>query len=669
MSGSRHLQAVDGNDPGEGGAAPLPHDIAAEQVVLGAVMLSPAALIEVRDILSPDGTEFYRPAHQIIWTAVLALADRGEPHDPLAVVRNLGRDLPKVGGGPYVHTLVSHVPTAVQAPYYAHAIRDLAYARRVAETGTRIAQLATAAPADGAVGELRSVVAAEVAPLTAADVHGWGEPAPLSSTWNLPEYPLTALPRWLGDYVAGLSDLTQTPPDLAGCLALSVLGVAAAGKVWVAAPAWREPTNLFTVVALPPGNRKSEVYRAMCAPIVAAEQALVEQARPRIAEAMVNRRMAEVHAERAEREAENAIDYTDTNQKAAALSDAADARMALDDATVPAEPRLFSDDATVERLTTYVSEQGGRFAVLSPEGEVFSIAAGRYSGTPNFAILKKGHAGEQVRVDRVGRPPELIDAATVTLGICTQPSVLEQLGQTPQFRGEGLLGRLLYSVPESLLGYRNTESLPIPAAIDDTYQTNVKALILTLNDVSPAATLEFTDDGKRAVTQMLTDTEPRFRPDGDLAHMTDWGGKLVGATVRIAGLLHLAEHFRDGWHTPITADTFTNARQLADYFTDHAKAAYDRIGADPAVADARALLNWARNTGAARFTARDAMRANKSRFAKVADLDPALRVLESHGWIRRLPDPPKAGRGRPAAPMYDVHPNAHAQATEPDHDE
>ena len=657
MSGSRHLQAVDGDDPGQGnGAAPMPHDIAAEQVVLGAVMLSPAALIEVRDMLSPDGAEFYRPAHQIIWTAVLALADRGEPHDPLAVVRKLGGDLAKVGGGPYVHTLISHVPTAVQAPYYAHAIRDLAYARRVVETGTRLSQLGTAAPADGAIGELRSTVTAEVAPLTAADAHGWGEPAPLSSARELPEYPLTALPRWLGDYVAGLSDLTQTPPDLAGCLALAVLGVAAAGKVWVAAPAWREPTNLFTVVALPPGNRKSEVYRAMCAPIVAAEQALVEEARPRIAEAQVNRRVAEVHADRAEREAENAIDYVDTNQKAAAMADAADARMALDDATVPAEPRLFSDDATVERLTTYVSEQGGRFAVLSPEGEVFSIAAGRYSGAPNFAILKKGHAGEQVRVDRVGRPPELIDAATVTLGICTQPSVLEQLGQTPQFRGEGLLGRLLYSVPESLLGYRNTETLPIPPAIDDTYQANVKALILSLNDVSPAATLEFTDDGKHAVTQMLADTEPRFRPDGDLAHMTDWGGKLVGACVRIAGLLHLAEHFRDGWHTPITADTFAQARQLADYFTGHAKAAYDRIGVDPAVADARALCDWARNTGTQRFTARDVLPAHRHRFKKVTDLDPALRVLETHGWIRRLPDPPKAGRGRPAAPMYEVHP-------------
>lgn len=660
MSGSRHLQAIAGGEPGDPGvgAASLPHDIAAEQVVLGAVMLSASALAEVRDVLG-EGGEFYRPAHQTIWHAVLTLADRGDPHDPLAVVRELGRELTKVGGGPYVHTLISHVPTAVQAGYYAHTVRDLAYARRVVETGARLAQLGTTAPNDGTIGELRAQVTSEVAPLTTPDTHGWGEPAPLSSTWDLPEYPITALPRWLGEYVAGLSDLTQTPPDLAGCLALAVLGVAAAGKVWVqAAPGWYEPTNLFTVVALPPGNRKSAVYGAMCAPIQTAEQALVEEARPRIAEAEIARKVAEAKAERAEQEAKNAHDYTDPAAKDLTISEATDARLALEETTVPAKPRLFSDDATVEKLTTHVAEQGGRFAVLSPEGEMFSIAAGRYSGAPNFAILKKGHAGEQVRIDRVGRAAELIDAATVTIGICTQPTVLEDLGQTPQFRGEGLLGRLLYAVPESLLGYRNPESMPIPTTIEDTYQTNVKSLILGLNQINQPANLEFTDDGKRAVTHMLADTELRFRLDGDLAHMTDWGGKLVGATVRIAGLLHLAEHFCDSWQRPITADTFTKAREIGDYFTDHAKAAYDLIGADPAVADARALLDWTRNTSTQRFTARDVLPAHRHRFKKVTDVDPALRVLEGHGWIRRLPDPPRNSRGgRPTAPMYEIHPH------------
>ncbi|MFB9830742.1 YfjI family protein [Actinoallomurus acaciae] len=318
---------------------------------------------------------------------------------------------------------------------------------------------------------------------------------------------------------------------------------------------------------------------------------------------------------------------------------------------------MFSDDATVEVLTSLLYEQGGRMAVLSPEKEVFSIAAGRYSGAPNFAVLKKGHAGEEIRVDRMGRESEQIDAATVTLGICTQPGVLAELGATPQFRDQGLLGRLLFSVPESLLGYRNNQPSPMPEEQEATYRLNAKTLILSLARLPEPATLTFTPEAQASIVQLLADIEPRFRPDGDLAHMTDWGGKLTGATVRIAGLLHLAKHYRDEWDTPITADTFADARDIADYFTEHAKAAYDAIGADPATTDAKAILDWARNTTTTRFTTRDVLPALR-RFKKVTDLDPGLRLLESHGWLRRLPPPPRTGRGRPAAPTYELHPSA-----------
>ncbi|GLY89645.1 hypothetical protein Airi02_075740 [Actinoallomurus iriomotensis] len=183
-------------------------------------------------------------------------------------------------------------------------------------------------------------------------------------------------------------------------------------------------------------------------------------------------------------------------------TEATEAKLALDSATVPARPRLYSDDATVEVLTSLLCEQGGRMAVLPPEGEIFSIAAGRYSGT--FAVLKKGHAGEEVRVDRMGRDSEHIDAATVTLGICTRPGVLAELGDTPQFRDQGLLGRLLYAVPDSLLGHHKSRPRRTGGDLPDGHE------------------------GPRAVSGPPARTG-NPDPDGDLVHMTDWGGKLVGS--------------------------------------------------------------------------------------------------------------------------------------------
>jgi hypothetical protein len=555
------LHLIDGTSADTELGRVLPHNLEAEQVVLGAIMLAPPVLAEVRQIL--DGSEFYRPAHQTIWQAITTLADHGEPFHAIPVANALGRDLTKVGGGPYLHTLVSAVPTAANAAWYAHLVRDLAYNRRVIETGTRVAQLGY----DTDAADLRATVADELATITTTDTRGWPEPTPLTTTpTGLPTFPIWALPDWIGEYAASLAEVTQTPPDLAACLALAVLAVAAGGKAWIQAPAWREPANLFTVVVLPPGNRKSEVYRAMCAPIKAAEDALIAEAEPVIAEAVIARRVAEAEAERTVKVAETTAAGIDPDAKALAIHEATEAKLALDDAIVPAEPRLFSDDATVERLTSLVAEQDGRMAVLSPEGEIFSIAAGRYSGAPNFAVLKKGHAGEEMRIDRMGRPSERIDAATVTLGICTQPSVLAELGNTPAFRGEGLLGRILYAVPESLLGRRNPTPDPMPAAQEATYQTTLKAHVLSLAGLTEPATLTFTPEASQAVTAMLADLEPRLAPDtGDLAHMTDWAGKLVGATVRIAGLPHLAKHLRDGWNQPVTADTFADARDVTDY--------------------------------------------------------------------------------------------------------
>ena len=155
------------------------------------------------------------------------------------------------------------------------------------------------------------------------------------------------------------------------------------------------------------------------------------------------------------------------------------------------------------------------------------------------------------------------------------------------------------------------------------------------------------------------DLEPRLAAgSGDLAHLAGWAAKLAGATCRLAGLLHLASHLRDGWARPISADTFAAAIRLADYLVEHARAVFDLMGADPRVDDARWLLDWISRTGQAQFTRRDAHRAApRGRFPKATDLDPALALLEEHGWLRRVDaDSPGPKGGRPPSPRFLVNP-------------
>lgn len=128
-------------DGSENTAPVPPHDLAAEQSVLGGMMLSPEAIGDVTNYLWP--TDFYRPAHQVIYDAILTLYGRGEPADAITVGSELERhnELQRVGGAPYLHTLIATVPTAANAGFYAEQVAAKATMRRTVEAGTRITHL------------------------------------------------------------------------------------------------------------------------------------------------------------------------------------------------------------------------------------------------------------------------------------------------------------------------------------------------------------------------------------------------------------------------------------------------------------------------------------------------------------------------------------------------
>ena len=118
-----------------------PQDLAAEQSVLGGMMLSKDAIADVVEILR--GRDFYRPAHETIYESLLDLYGRGEPVDAVTVSAELTKrgEIARIGGAPYLHTLISSVPTAANASYYAKIVQERAIMRRLVEAGTKIVQL------------------------------------------------------------------------------------------------------------------------------------------------------------------------------------------------------------------------------------------------------------------------------------------------------------------------------------------------------------------------------------------------------------------------------------------------------------------------------------------------------------------------------------------------
>jgi replicative DNA helicase len=157
-----------------------PHDVAAEQCVLGGMLLSKDAISDVIEVIRP--TDHYRPAHQLVHEAILDLYARGEPADPITVANELTRrgELSRIGGAPYLHTLIASVPTAANAGYYARIVRERAILRRLVEAGTRIVQFGYVG--DGDADELVDRAQAEVYAVTdrriAEDYHPLSEIMP-----------------------------------------------------------------------------------------------------------------------------------------------------------------------------------------------------------------------------------------------------------------------------------------------------------------------------------------------------------------------------------------------------------------------------------------------------------------------------------------------------------
>lgn len=474
----------------------------------------------------------------------------------------------------------------------------------------------------------------------------WDVPVPLTGPSTAPPpFPADAFPAWLRDMVTGVARFTQTDPAMAGTLAIAVLSACAGGRLEVEpVPGWREPVNIFAAVIAGPGERKSPVHRTMTAPLFSAQSTLAEAIRPRIAEATALRDIADRQAEQAKAQAAKA---SDPGKRDEAAAEAVAAAISAEAITVPGLPRLIVDDATPEALIGLMAANGGRMAIISDEGGIFDTLAGRYSGAPNLDPYLKGHAGQPMSNERQTREGATVDKPALTVCVMAQPSVLRKFGGNADLAGRGLPARFLFALPRSLAGYRAVDTPPIPESITAGYRHRIHDLAATLAGWEDPAVITLTEEAGTVRRTAAEQVEAELRPGGSLYDMREWGNKLSGATLRLAGLLHVAHHPADAWQHPIDADRMTDAVRLAEFFAAHYRAAITTIGSDTAIENARYVLGVLTSKGMSTFTRREAHRRVARKLPKSDEVTAVLNELIALGWVRNGPD------GR-----YELHPRA-----------
>ncbi len=482
---------------------------------------------------------------------------------------------------------------------------------------------------------------------------GWQEPVPLDQRCEVPPFPVEVLPPALRSFVEGVSENTQTPLDLPGLLSLIAVAVAVGWKC-VVRGRWEEPLSLFGAVIAPPGERKSPAFRAVLAPIKNYETLAREAAKPVIEKAQALHRALEKRRDNLEK----AFAKAKPEARADAQRRLEDAVLELAQCKVPEAPRTIVDDATPEVLVRLLAQHRS-IAILSSEGGVFNQLRGRYSGQlPNLDAYNKAYDGDSIRSDRIGRGEDVADSPTLSIGLTVQPDLVRSLGEEPLLRGLGFVGRMTFAYPRSWVGRRRVDTPAIPKDVTLAYHNAINTLFAMKVPKDEAVVLGLSPEAGQVFDDYRAEIERELNAEGSLGDMADWGNKLAGKTLRLAGLLHVAEHGRREWPWPTTVEraSVEKAIALARYMVPHARVALQLMGGDQAVDDAKFVVERLKKDYVSTMLRSYLYDLSSARFKNSDDVDATLDLLVERRYLR--PDPTTAIPGRLGRPpmSFEVNP-------------
>ncbi len=449
------------------------------------------------------------------------------------------------------------------------------------------------------------------------------------------------------DYFADLARSTQTPPDMASLLGLAVASACICNVACVRGHGDHiEPAPMWALVLSEPGTRKSAVLAELLRPILKWEADKGREMRPVIAAAAQRHRITERRIRLIE---DQAGKMADPFKRAVVEGEAIRLAQEMEATPVPTAPALLASEPTPEALVRQMKENHGRALLASAEGDALDIVQGRYSGVRNYGAMLKGHAGDPIRAQRVGRPSDVIDRPALAVALCVQRAAVEAVWCDPQAEGRGLLARFAVIAPPDLIGMRDVRPEPVRASAREAWQAALTRLLSFEPgddpDVGPAVVaLSSEADALYHAFQLRTEAALGF---GDLAERRAWGGKLCGLSLRIALTLHaLATWGRAG--TPkdaprIDAETMAAAIAWADYLAAserHARLSITEPAEQRAV---RRHINLiARHDGSVSIRDWQRLRSLARATDAEAELD-ALAKAEHGDWSWSAPGP-RGGR-------------------------
>ena len=327
----------------------------------------------------------------------------------------------------------------------------------------------------------------------------WDKPLPLLEHRDtLPSFPAESFPKEVCDYIKSLAENTQTSIDMAAVVALGILAVCAGRYYRIEGNAnYYEPLNLYVLLVEEPGERKSSIMQNMTRFLFEYEQLENERLKPYI----TAYKQKKANLESTIKNLQERLGKSKTDQQL--LHEIECKQAELDELQEVKTLRLYADDCSSEALTTLLSENDGMMAVISAEGSIFDIIAGRYNTKINMDVWLKGHSGDEIRVDRKNRIAEYITNPRLSTVLAIQPSILEEIMSNKTMTGRGLIARFLIAIPVSRIGQRIFLSDAIAPEVVENFR-NVLLKILTITPCTTIHTLNLSKDAQLIIEIYLT---------------------------------------------------------------------------------------------------------------------------------------------------------------------
>ncbi|KAA0941638.1 DUF3987 domain-containing protein [Sporosarcina sp. ANT_H38] len=466
----------------------------------------------------------------------------------------------------------------------------------------------------------------------------WGQPIPFDNR-TLPVFDPSVFPDWLSKYIEAVAETTQTPVDASCFAAISILSTISQTKAILQINSdWKESLNTYSILALPPGSRKSGVFKAFQEPITLFERDESERLKFEISTQAAGKKAKEARLRKLEK------DYASDN-KEETLKSIELLQYEIESTEIMQPPRLSTNDVTVEKLGLLMSGNKEAMSILSAEGAgALNSIAGRYDGNSVDASMNlylEAYSGDSVTIDRMGRESIYLDNPKLTIGLFVQPESMRNLPKN--FQDRGLLQRFFYSFPQSWVGYRDIETETIPEELRTQYISNLKQLLEF--DPSNAIVLTLSESAQRLEIENRTEIEVMLRDDGKLGGiMTEWGSKLGGGINRIAGLLHIAKHIDhiSTATTVVSEETYLAAKSLRDYFIAHTKEAYGVMKSTDGEKNCMYLLERISDKfeGIESFSYRE-LQQSVRRKLELVELKKGLNQLEEMNYLKVLDEKKK----------------------------